>query len=323
MKKTIKLSLAILGIIILGVLVFLIINSISMNSMVDSEIEELITEAKNSEVKIFSYEDLEGLPEPVQRYFRYTLKDGQEYIRFAKMKTSGEFRRPNEEKTADVTADEYFTAERPAFLFDAHFANYPYIGFWVDVRDKYHHGKGDMYVNLFSGYNVLDTRGAKELDQTSFLRFIGQTVMFPTALLPSDYVRWESIDENSARIVVIDGDNSGTASVYFNEAGEITKWVTEGRYEHVNGNYRKIGTIGYRSNYREIDGVKVPMKFVIERVLSDGTREVFWKGEVIDIQFNSFLSRHRAKAMRLCKVPSIQGSAANPAGGSTQFRYAV
>jgi len=288
MKKVVKSSLAVLGVIVLGVFVFLITNSISMDRMVDSEIKEFISEAKNSEIKIFLYRDLEGLPEPVQRYFRYALQDGQEYIRFAKMEMSAKFRRPNEQKMSDMTADQYFTTERPGLLFVARLHNYPFWGVWVDVRDGYQHGKGKMQVNLVSGFNVLDERDVKELDHTMFLRFMGQAMMCPTALLPSDYVQWEPVDENSARIVVANGDNSGTSLVYFDEGGAITKWVTEGRYEKVGDAYRQVGTIGHHSNYQEIDDIKVPTRVVVERVLSDGTREVFLDGEIQDIQFNTF-----------------------------------
>jgi hypothetical protein len=289
MKRVVKSSLLVLGVIVLGVFAFLLTNSISMDRMVDREIKAFISEAESSEIKVFSYKDLEGLPEPVQRYFRYALQDGQAYIRFAKMEMSAKFRRPNEEKMSDITADQYFTTERPGLLFVARLHNYPFWGVWVDVRDGYHHGKGKMNVNILSGLNVLDERDVRELDHTMFLRFVGQAMMCPTALLPSDYVQWEPVDENSARIVVADGDNSGTSLVYLNEGGEITKWVTEGRYEKVGDVYRQVGTIGHHSNYQEVDGIKVPMKVVVERVLSDGTREVFLDGEIQDIQFDKFI----------------------------------
>lgn len=49
----------------------------------------------------------------------------------------------------------------------------------------------------------------KELDQDMLMRFIGNSPLFPTALLPSDYVRWEPVDEHSAKLVVHDGNNTG------------------------------------------------------------------------------------------------------------------
>jgi hypothetical protein len=286
--KKLKKILTVLGAIVFGIFIFLIINNYSMNQMVEKEIDEFITEAKQAKVRTFSYKDLEDLPKPVQRYFRYTLKDGQKYIKFARMKAFGLFKRPNRgKKWGKMEVDQYFITERPAFLWDASMRNDPFKFWWSDIRDKYHNSKGDMYVNLFSGFNVLDARGIKKLDNTMFMRFIGEAVLFPTALLPSNYLKWEPIDKNSAKVLVSDGENKGEAICYFNKVGEIVKWVTNGRYERCGDSHREVGTIGYRSEYRDINGIKVPMKFVVTRVLPDGTHEVFWKGEVLDIQFNN------------------------------------
>ncbi|UCE35466.1 MAG: hypothetical protein JSV40_06090, partial [Deltaproteobacteria bacterium] len=111
--RFVKVCLSILGVIVLGIFIFLIVNSSSMNRMVNSEIDELISEAKNAKDRTFSYKDIEGLPDPVQRYFRYALKDGQKYIRLARMKAVGEFRRPRQERWIRATVSEYFTTEPP------------------------------------------------------------------------------------------------------------------------------------------------------------------------------------------------------------------
>ena len=40
----------------------------------------------------FSEEELKDLPEPVQRYFKYALKNGQAAINFCSLKQTGLFR---------------------------------------------------------------------------------------------------------------------------------------------------------------------------------------------------------------------------------------
>ena len=192
-----------------------------MNRMVDSEIDELISEAKNAKVRTFSYKDIEGLPDPVQRYFRYALKEGQEYIRFARMKAVGEFRRPGQEQWTKATVSEYFTTEPPGLIFSAVMKQNPVL--WFNVRDKYLHGKAGMFVNLFSGFNVLNESDVSELNITTLLRWTGEAVMFPTALLPSKYIRWDPIDKNTARAIITDGNNTGTYRFYFDDLGEIAR----------------------------------------------------------------------------------------------------
>lgn len=281
--RFIKINSSILSAII-GLSIGLIVSSCSMSSMVNREIDSMISEAKKADIRTFYYKDLKGLPSPVQRYFRYVLKEGQEYIRFARMKAVGEFRRPLQEKWMKTDASLYFTTERPGMIFDTIMKINLVV--WVKVRDKYHDGKAGMHVNVFSIFNVLDENDVRELNITTFLRWVGEAVMFPTALLPSEYIRWEPIDKNTAKAIISDGDNKGTYRFYFNEVGEIIRYESDDRYERIDDEFKKAGSIAYRSNYQEINGIKVPTKFEIIRVLPDGTKEEFWKGEVTSIQFN-------------------------------------
>ncbi len=283
-KRAILVGVILLGILLSGILLFLMANNASMNRMVEREIEELIAETSQTTVKIFSYEDLEGLPEPVQRYFRYALKDGQEYIRFARIQAVGEFRRPATPNWAAFQTQSYVAAEPPALIFDAVMKQNALV--WFDVRDKYAQRKGDMHVNLFSGFNVLRESDVRELNITTLLRWAGEAVMYPTALLPSQYVRWEPLGEYSAKAIITDGDNTGTYRVFFNDVGEIIRYESDDRYDRIDGTYQRVGSIAYRSEYQEINGIKVPTKFLVVRILPDGTHEEFWRGDVTDIQIN-------------------------------------
>lgn len=283
-KRVIKIATVVIGIFIFGILMFLMVNSISMNRMVENEIEELISEAKNIGVKTYSEKDIEGLPAPVQRYFRYVLKNGQEYIRFVDMKAEGKFRRPLQKQWAKTTTHQYFITKPLGMIFDASMKQNSVM--WFDVRDKYYRKKGGMFVNLLSGFNILNESDVKELNKTTFLRCIGEAVMFPTFLLPSEYIKWEPIDKNSAKAIVTDGNNKGIYTFYFNDAGEIVKYESDDRYDRIDGKLQRVGSVAVRSDYKEIDGIKVPTKFLITRILPDGIHEEFWKGEITDIHFN-------------------------------------
>jgi len=280
----IKIGVVVIGIFIFGILLFLMFKSYSMNRMVENEIDGLIAEAKNIRVMTYSVKDIEGLPEPVQRYFRYALKDGQEYIRFASMKAVGKFRRPLQKQWTKMTTRQYFITKPLGMIFDAVMKQNAIM--WFDIRDKYYREKGGMFVNMLSGFNVLNESDVEELNNTTFLRCIGEAVMFPTSLLPSEYIKWEPINKDSAKAVVTDGNNKGIYKFYFNDAGEIVRYESDDRYERIDGKFQKAGSVAVRSHYKEIDGIKVPTKFLITRILPDGTHEGFWKGEVTDIQFN-------------------------------------
>jgi hypothetical protein len=257
-----------------------------MDHMVAKEISELITETKSVKARKFYYKDLKGLPAPVQKYFRYVLKDGQEYIRFVEMKASGKFRPPLHKKWLNTSITQYISTEKPALIFNG--VAKQNVFFWFKIRDKYHHGKGNMIVNLLSGFNVVNLHDVEELNKTSFTRWIGEAVLFPTALLPSQYIKWLAIDDSKAKAIVTDGENSGEYIFHFNKKGEIVKYISNDRYDKFDEGFQKVGSIALRSNYKTINDMKIPTEFAISRVLPDGTKEDFWIGKINHIQFNSF-----------------------------------
>ena len=68
----------------IGLLVLiLILGRINLSFQFNKEVKELFSQSKNISEKIFNYKQLIELPEPVQRYFKHVLKDGQPYISYA------------------------------------------------------------------------------------------------------------------------------------------------------------------------------------------------------------------------------------------------
>lgn len=191
-----KKILLILGIVIVIIILFITVSKILFDKKVIKEVGMLTEEGSKAQSKTFSFNDLEGLPEPVQRYFKYALKDGQEHIKFARLKQVGEFRMKENQSWMPIKAEQYFTTEDPAFIWRVKFTMAPFI--WIDGRDMYYQGKGNMLIKVLSTITVADAAGS-EMDISSLIRFLSEAPWFPTALLPSDYIEWKEIDSNSAR----------------------------------------------------------------------------------------------------------------------------
>ena len=79
---------------------------------------------------------------------------------------------------------------------------------------------------------VADSSGP-EMDQAALTRYLNETIWFPTACL-SDYIRWETIDSNSAKPTVSVKNVTASAVFYFDEKGELTNFIAE-RYMDENG----------------------------------------------------------------------------------------
>ena len=274
--------LLILGVVIVIIILFITISKILFDKKVIKEVGMLTEEGSEAQSETFSFNDLEGLPEPVQRYFKYALRDGQEHIRFVRLKQVGEFRMKENQPWMPIKAEQYFTTKDPTFIWRVKLAMAPFI--WIEGRDMYYQGRGNMLIKVLSTITVADAVGS-EMDISSLIRFLAEAPWFPTALLPSDYLEWKEIDSNSARAVIKDNGYTASGIFTFNEKGEIIKFVTNDRYMESDGKYFKEQWAGYYRNYQEIEGMKIPIEGEVEWNLSD--RDLpYAKLKITDIQYN-------------------------------------
>ncbi|MEO6851161.1 MAG: DUF6544 family protein, partial [Mucilaginibacter sp.] len=70
----------------------LITGKINLSIKFNGQVKQLFAESKSITGKKFSYQQLVGLPSPVQRYFKHVLKDGQPYISYIRLKHDGQFK---------------------------------------------------------------------------------------------------------------------------------------------------------------------------------------------------------------------------------------
>lgn len=94
------------------------------------------------------------------------------------------------------------------------------------ARDMYIADKGRLVVSLFSLMTVVDGKG-HEYNQGELLRWLGESVLYPTNLLPGERLRWFAIDNVSAKLSF---DYNGLSLFYlvtFDEAGMITQLETK------------------------------------------------------------------------------------------------
>ena len=141
-----------------------------------------------------------------------------------------------------------------------------------------------MLIKLLSTITVADAAGS-EMDISSLIRFLSEAPWFPTALLPSDYIKLIEIDSNSAQVIIKDNGYTASGIFSFNEKGEIIKFVTNDRYMEVDGKYFKEQWGGYYRNYQEIEGMKIPIEAEVEWNLASGDFQ-YVKIKITDIQYN-------------------------------------
>lgn len=192
--------------------------------------------------------NMDDLPPPVRRYFRHVLTDGMHYVSCARLKHTGIFKRNLEKNWVPVSGEQYFTVMSPGFIWKGTIGSFSAI-------DSYINGKGRLSIWLLSAFRIADTNG-RRMDRAELLRWLGEDVWIPTNLLPSRYVTWEPLSDNSARLLFCYRGIHLDYTVFFNENNEICRMETMRSYN--NGAARPWA--GTFTDYRYHYGMKVPMQ---------------------------------------------------------------
>jgi hypothetical protein len=227
--------------------------------------------------------ELEGLPAPVQRYFRAVLKDGQPIIDAVTIDIAGTFNMsPTAQQWKPFTSRQRVITRRPGFLWNANIAMLP--GVTVRVVDSYIAGKGLLRAKVLGLWQMAEQQGEGDIARGEFMRWFAEVLWYPTALLPSQGVRWEPVDDQSANATVVDGPFSLTLLFRFNEAGLIASFRAEARGSMVGDRMVMAPWEGIWSNYRTVDGVQVPFTGEVAWMRPEG-RKPYFIGTVTALAF--------------------------------------
>lgn len=270
---------------ILVIILFLIITvsstaNVLFGQKVEKEVSELfITDIENKKETV-SKSDLEGLPLCVQKWLESSQVIGKERIRTVRLKQKGLIRTKEGQPWMPTVAEQYFTINKPGFVWQAKIKATPLI--YIVGRDKYYEGKGNMIIKFLSLITVVDAKG-KELDQGALLRYLAETIWFPSAAL-SDYIKWEEIDSNSAKATMSYGGITASGVFLFNEKHEVISFVAQ-RYMEIDGQYSLETWSPLVKEYKDFNGIKIPSKVEVMWKLKTGDFK-WYQLEITDIEYN-------------------------------------
>ena len=234
----------------------------------------------------FNVRELDGLPAVVQRYFRAALPDGARIIDAVSVEHAGSF---NTGETVDrwkpFTSRQRVILRRPGFVWDGRIAMAPGLG--VHVHDAYVAGEGMLHPALLGLFSLADLRGGGELARGELMRFLAEAAWYPTALLPSQGVSWQAIDEMSARATLTDAGLAVALDFHFDAQGLIASVRAEARGRSVGGAMVMRPWEGRWSNYQLKAGMRVPLTGEVAWLLpaSEGGRKPYWRGTITAMHY--------------------------------------
>jgi len=152
------------------------------------------------------------------------------------------------------------------------------------VHDAYVAGEGTLRASLFGLISVADVHGAGEVARGELMRFFAEAAWYPTALLPSQGIHWDAVDDHSARATLKDGDLSLTLLFQFNDEGLIDLVRAESRAQLVAGVIAHAPWQCRFWNYVSRDGMRVPLDGEAAWVSPQGLKPYF-RGHITQLRY--------------------------------------
>lgn len=227
--------------------------------------------------------ELKGLPAPVQRYFRTVLTDGQAMLAAATVEHRGSFNVGEAtEQWKPFTSRQRVVMRRPGFVWNGKVAMLP--GLNVLVHDAYVAGEGVLHPAMLGLFTLTDLRGTGAIARDELMRFFAEAAWYPTALLPSQGVRWVPVDDASARATLVDGGLSLTMTFSFQPDGTMRSARAEARGRTLAGEIVMTPWEGRWSDVQERDGMRVPMSGEVAWLTPQG-RKPYWRGTIASLSY--------------------------------------
>ncbi len=235
---------------------------------------------RDAPAKTVTEADLAGLPEPVQRWLRASNVVGSEMTRTVRLRQEGRFRQSEGGMWMSFEAVEYYSVNPPGFIWRARFR---FAGVtYLEVRDSYLEGRGETSVRPLSLFTAGADRGP-EVDQGDLLRFLNETMWFPSAAL-SDYIEWTPVDESSATATMNYRGVTASAVFVFDGQSRLTNMIAN-RYGKFGGEFVMETWTTPLDAHGEFSGVAVPTEGTGVWLLDSGDFE-YIDLEITEIEYN-------------------------------------
>ena len=260
---------------------------------VSAEMDALFSQIGKKARTPITSEMVERLPAPVQRWLDRANVIGKEKIYAVRLKQKAQMKmKPEQDMWTEANAEQYFTIDRPAFIWRVNMQMMPFIS--ISGRDKFVDGKGEMLIKILSLFPVADVSGNEKINSGALQRYLAEIVWFPSAAL-CPYITWQEIDDFSAKATMTYKGTSGSGVFHFDKDGNFVRF-SAWRYMGGEENAALKEWIVTVDEIRMMNGVYIPVKMKATWKLESG--DWTWlKLEITDIEYNN-PSEYNGKEMQ-------------------------
>lgn len=231
--------------------------------------------------EILTEADIARLPAPVQKYLRYTKSVGQPKVSNFRAEFTGGMRGKPEQEYMKLHSVQYNFYHKPSRYF---FMTASQMGLPATGLHIYQNETATFDVKLLNVYPVVAAKGEK-LNQAETVTLLNDMCFIAPAALIDERITWQTLDNLSARAVFKNGGYEISATLFFNDKGELVNFISNDRYETDGKKYENYPWETPVSDYREMNGYLLPSKakLVYKKPGGDFT---YGELEYKDVQYN-------------------------------------
>ncbi len=223
---------------------------------------------------------VDGLPEPAQRFFNFTIQPGTPLHPVVEIEMEGELSLGTRERPnyRPMRARQLLAAPH-GFIWSLR---------WNGVRGS-DGALPDRSWTRFWLFGLLPVVRASGPDhqRSSFGRLIADSTFWaPASMLPGRYVSWQTLGENSARAVAQYGDLEQAIDLHVAETGQPERIVFQ-RWSNANpeGRHRLQAFGGDFSDFESFEGYRLPTTVIAGNHYGSDDYFPFFKAQVTRVRF--------------------------------------
>ncbi|AKJ04452.1 hypothetical protein ATI61_101459 [Archangium gephyra] len=222
-----------------------------------------------------------GLPPPVQRYFRASGFIGKPHTLNVRLHWSGmQLKRSHDADWMELSCQQFNSVAEPmrlALMKGRMAGVIPFEG-----KDKYQDGHGNMLIKLMKLITVGDSKGTS-MDESALVTVLSETFMAPSYALQG-YMKWQPVDERSARAELTSNGITVSGIFHFNEADELVRFDTNDRWQDGTPP-KKLPWSAHLEGYRMAGGIRYATR--VSATWHEPTGDyTYVKGTIDSVEFN-------------------------------------
>ncbi len=169
------------------------------------------------------------------KYLNYAGVIGKEKVLNVRIRFEGKIRSKPEDSWMTFTSEQYNFFDKPTRIF---YIKARKMGIPVKGIHLYKDEKAIMVIKLAGLFKVVDAKGTEMNQGETVTVFNDMCFMAPATLIDKN-IRWEIIDPLTVKARYTNGKITISATLFFNEKGELINFISNDRFETADGKIYK------------------------------------------------------------------------------------